>query len=129
MKKIIVNGVFDILHVGHIALLNYAKSKGDFLVVAIDSDERVRNIKNPNRPINNQFERKTILENLKAVDQVIIFNTEEQLLNLIKICDLMVKGDDYKNKPIIGQNNIEIIFYKILDEYSTTKKIESIIAR
>jgi D-beta-D-heptose 7-phosphate kinase/D-beta-D-heptose 1-phosphate adenosyltransferase len=129
MKKIIVNGVFDLLHVGHIALLNFAKSKGNFLVVAIDSDERVKQLKGHTRPINNQHERKIILENLKAVDEVIIFNTNEELLNIIKTCNLMIKGDDYFDKPIIGKETIEIIFFKVLDAYSTTKKIESITAR
>jgi D-beta-D-heptose 7-phosphate kinase/D-beta-D-heptose 1-phosphate adenosyltransferase len=129
MKKIIVNGVFDLLHVGHIALLNFAKSKGNFLVVAIDSDERVKQLKGHTRPINKQHERKIILENLKAVDEVIIFNTNEELLNIIKTCNLMIKGDDYFDKSIIGKEIIEIIFFKVLDAYSTTKKIESIIAR
>jgi D-beta-D-heptose 7-phosphate kinase/D-beta-D-heptose 1-phosphate adenosyltransferase len=129
MKKIIVNGVFDLLHVGHIALLNFAKSKGNFLVVAIDSDERVKQLKGHTRPINNQHERKIILQNLKAVDEVSIFNTNEELLKIIKTCNLMIKGDDYFDKPIIGKEIIEIIFFKVLDAYSTTKKIESIIAR
>ena len=66
MKKVFVNGTFDILHVGHIALLDYAKSLGDQLVVGIDSDDRVRLLKGSNRPINSQLERGTLSAHLKV---------------------------------------------------------------
>jgi cytidyltransferase-like protein len=69
MRKVFVNGTFDIIHLGHLALFNYAKSLGDFLLVAIDSDKRVKQLKGNDRPINNQIERKTLLENLKAIDE------------------------------------------------------------
>lgn len=126
--KIVVNGTFDIIHPGHLALLNYARSLGDFLIVAIDSDERVRQLKGPSRPINNQLERKELLENLKAVDQVIIFNTAAELVDIIKECAIMVKGSDYKGKSVIGEANCQVIYFDRINEYSSTKKIQYIIS-
>jgi len=127
--KIVVNGTFDVIHPGHLALLNYAKSLGDFLIVAIDSDDRVKQLKGPKRPINNQTERKLLLENLKAVDEVKIFDSKEQLVDIIKNCAIMVKGSDYKGKSIIGEANCQVIYFDRIDEYSSTKKIQSIIDR
>lgn len=126
MKKIFVNGTFDIIHMGHLAMLQYARSLGDYLIVAIDSDERVKQLKGSNRPINNVCERQTLLEHLKTVDEVKVFNTDQDLVDIIKTCDIMVKGSDYKNQPIIGQDIIEIVFFDRLLEYSSTKKIEKI---
>lgn len=100
---------------------------GDFLVVGIDSDERVRKLKGPDRPINNEQERKLLLENLKAVDRVEIFNTDQDLINLIADCDLMIKGSDYRGQPIIGEEVCPSIeYFERLNEFSTTKKIKSI---
>ncbi len=129
MTRIIVNGTFDIVHTGHIKLLNYAKSLGDFLIVAIDSDERVKNLKGKKRPINNQFERQTLLSNLKSVDEVEVFHTDKELLDIIKSCDMMVKGSDYRGKNIIGEQFIKVIFYDRIEQYSTTKKIKDINSR
>ncbi len=128
MKKVIVNGTFDILHPGHLALLNYAKSLGDFLIVAIDTDERVSQLKGPSRPINKQADRKLMLENLKAVDEVVLFNSDAELLRFIEKCDTMVKGSDYIGKPIVGEALIDIEFYE-RTEHSTTKTIQDIIDR
>jgi len=127
--KIVVNGTFDILHPGHLALLNYAKSLGVFLIVAIDSDERVAQLKGPGRPINNQVERKLLLENLKAVDQVVIFNSSNELVDIIKQCAIMVKGSDYRGRSVIGEANCQVIYFDRIDEYSSTKKIQNIIDR
>jgi rfaE bifunctional protein nucleotidyltransferase chain/domain len=129
MKKIFVNGTFDVLHLGHLAMLNFAKSLGDHLVVAIDSDERVRKLKGSSRPINDVVERKVMLENLKAVDSVEIFDTDEDLINIIKTCDIMVKGGDYKTLPIIGKEFVTVVLFDRLDDYSSTKKIQHIIDR
>ena len=129
MKRIFVNGTFDVLHLGHLAMLNFAKSLGNHLVVAIDSDERVRKLKGSSRPINNVVERKVMLENLKAVDQVEIFDTDEDLINIIKTCDIMVKGGDYKTLPIIGKEFVTVVLFERIDEYSSTKKIQHIINR
>lgn len=130
MKKIFVNGTFDLLHEGHIALINYAKSLGDELNVAIDSDERVKRLKGENRPINDQKERSTLLINLKAVDNVYIFDTDDELEYLVSIHDIMVKGSDYKDKSIIGQDVCkELVFFDRIDGYSTTQKIQDITDR
>ena len=92
-----VNGTFDVLHPGHVALLNTARSYGDHLVVAIDTDRRVRELKGENRPINNQNDRKIILSNLKAVDSVEFFDSNEELVKLIERYkpDVYVKGSDW----------------------------------
>jgi D-beta-D-heptose 7-phosphate kinase/D-beta-D-heptose 1-phosphate adenosyltransferase len=130
MKKIFVNGTFDIIHLGHLALFNYAKSLGDFLLVAIDSDKRVKQLKGNYRPINNEYERKTLLENLKAIDQVQIFDTDQELIDIVSTCDLMVKGSDYIGKPIVGEHVCkQIVFFDRINDYSTTKKIQSIVDR
>lgn len=127
MKKIIVNGTFDIVHLGHLELLNYAKSLGDYLIVAIDTDSRVAQLKGPGRPINNQIERKTLLQNLKAVDEVRLFGSDQELIDIIKECSIMVKGSDYEGKPIVGEHDIaEIVFFKRIDGYSSTEKIQHI---
>ena len=129
MKRIFVNGTFDVLHLGHLAMLNFAKSLGNHLVVAIDSDERVRKLKGSSRPINNVVERRVMLENLKAVDSVEIFDTDEDLINIIKTCDIMVKGGDYKTLPIIGKEYVTVVLFERIDDYSSTKKIQHIIDR
>jgi rfaE bifunctional protein nucleotidyltransferase chain/domain len=132
MKRIVVNGTFDIIHRGHIELLNYAKSLGDTLLVCIDSDSRVSFLKGPDRPVNNQWDRMMLLKNLKAVDDVQIFNTDKELEDILWDFrpSIMVKGSDYKNKPIVGKEYCgQIVFFERLDEYSTTKTIQNIIDR
>ena len=130
MKKVFVNGTFDILHVGHVALLDYAKSLGDQLVVGIDSDDRVRLLKGSDRPINSQLERGTLLAALKSVDEVFVFDTDDELTSLIQACDVMVKGSDYQDKPIVGQEICkQIVFFERLNGYSTTNKIQDIANR
>ena len=129
MKKVVVNGTFDIIHPGHLALLNYAKSLGDFLVVAIDTDERVAQLKGPSRPINSQYERKLLLENLKAVDAVVTFGSDQELVDIIKECSIMVKGSDYRGKHVVGQEHCQQIVYYDRTEHSSTQKIQDIINR
>ena len=130
MTKIFVNGTFDILHIGHLELLAYARSLGDFLYVGIDSDRRVKELKGSTRPINNQIERQTMLEALRYVDRVYIFDTDNDLRNLIKDCDIMVKGDDYRGQPIVGEEVCKkIVFFEKINGYSTTKKISDITSR
>lgn len=130
--KIFVNGTFDIVHVGHIKLLNYARSLGQHLLVAIDSDRRVRQLKGADRPVHTQDERKFLLENLRAVDSVKIFDTDDELEHIIILHepDIMVKGSDYRNRPIIGEEHCgQIDFFERIDEYSTTKTIQRIADR
>jgi D-beta-D-heptose 7-phosphate kinase/D-beta-D-heptose 1-phosphate adenosyltransferase len=132
MKKIFVNGTFDIVHRGHIELLNYAKSLGDHLTIAVDVDNRVKLLKGENRPINNLHDRIFLLQNLKVVDRVFYFSSDMDLRSLLSLdeYDIMVKGSDYRDKPIIGSDLVkEVIFFDIRNEYSTTKTIQSIINR
>lgn len=132
MTKIFVNGTFDILHRGHLELLNYAKSLGDFLLVGIDSDDRVKEKKGFARPIHNQEERKFFLENLKAVDVVDIFSNDDELKNMIRTFqpNIMVVGSDWKGKSVIGSYYAaELIFFDRVGDYATTKTIQSIIDR
>jgi D-beta-D-heptose 7-phosphate kinase/D-beta-D-heptose 1-phosphate adenosyltransferase len=130
LKKIIVNGTFDIIHRGHLELLNYAKSLGSSLTVAIDSDERVTALKGSSRPIHNQNDRKFMLENIKCVDQVVIFNNDQELIDTVKNHDIMVKGSDYRGRSIIGKTYCkQVIYFERLENYSTTNTIEHIINR
>ena len=132
MIRIVVNGTFDILHPGHLALLNYAKSLGAFLLVCIDTDCRVRELKGNSRPVNNEHDRKTLLLNIKAVDQVELFNSTEELIEILKVYqpDVMVKGSDYRDKSIIGRLYCKRIeFFERIHEYSTTNTIQNIIGR
>jgi rfaE bifunctional protein nucleotidyltransferase chain/domain len=128
-RRVIVNGTFDILHRGHIEMLNFARSQGTYLLVCIDSDRRVRELKGNDRPINNQEDRKFALDNLKCTDAVWFFDSAEELEHICKIyrADLMVKGADYQGRPIVGaQYCKDIKFYPLLRNYSTTKTIENI---
>lgn len=127
MKKIFTNGCFDILHVGHVELLEYAKSLGEYLIVGINSDESVKKLKGDFRPINKQEDRKKILQSLKSVDEVIIFN-EETPLSLIKSIkpDIIVKGGDYKKEDVVGNELAEVVIFNFMNGYSTTKIIERI---
>ena len=133
MTRVVVNGSFDILHLGHLRLLEYAKSfPQSYVLVLTDSDRRIRELKGKGRPIHNEYERCSFLFALKAVDRVETFDSDEQLETLIKdfAPDVMVKGSDYRGKKIIGAEYCkEIRFYDRLEKYSTTNKIQDIISR
>lgn len=132
MKKIFVNGTFDILHFGHINLLNYAKSLGDYLMVALDTDRRIAEKKGPDRPVNSQHNRVTIMENLKPVDQVEIFDSDEELIDIIKNYqpDIMVVGADWRLKKVIGAEFAkDLVFFERDNNESTTKTLENFIVR
>lgn len=132
MTVVFVNGTFDILHPGHIQLLNTARSLGDYLTVAIDSDERVKQLKGPSRPINTEQDRKLMLENLKAVNEVLIFNSDKELEMIVNQCcpDVMMVGSDWQGKTIVGgQYAKHIEYFERINEYSSTKTIQDIINR
>jgi rfaE bifunctional protein nucleotidyltransferase chain/domain len=122
-----VNGTFDILHRGHIEMLNYAKRQGDYLLVAIDTDSRVSELKGPTRPINNQEDRKFHLENLMSVNEVQFFDSKEQLIDIMKSYkpDVYVKGSDWKkDRPSTAEQYCEqVIYYDRVGDYSTTNTI------
>ena len=131
MKTIFVNGTFDILHPGHVQLLNYARSLGDSLIVAIDSDRRVRELKGKDRPINSEDDRKFMLENLSSVDSVWLFDNDQELEDICRLYNpVMVKGSDYRGRAIVGQQYCkEIVFYDRIEPYSTTQAIQDISSR
>jgi len=132
MKKIVVNGTFDILHRGHLEMLSYAKSLGNYLLVAIDTDRRVQELKGPSRPINNQADRALMLQSLKFVNEVQLFDSKEELEEILKSYkpDIMVKGSDWQGKSITAAKYCkEVIFYDRVGEYSTTNTIQDIISR
>ena len=130
--KVFVNGTFDLLHPGHISLLNYAKSLGDYVVVGIDTDDRVREKKGPTRPIYNAEERGIMLVSLSSVDEVNYFDSDESLEALVKSVkpDIMVVGSDWKDKSVIGSYwAAELKFYDRIEQYATSKTIQCIIDR
>ena len=122
-----VNGTFDVLHPGHIALLNTARSYGDHLIVAIDTDRRVRELKGNSRPINNQHDRRIMLSNLKAVDIVEFFDSKEELIELMKTYkpDVYVKGSDWKHdkKSTAHEYCNQVIYFDRIENYSSTEII------
>ena len=122
-KIIWTNGCFDILHTGHIELLKFAKSKGDFLFVGIDSDKRVKNLKGEKRPINSQWDRKKMLESIKYVDKVFIFDDEHNMEEILidNKLDLIVIGDEYADKKVTGSRFCEISFFKKIPDKDNSK--------
>jgi D-glycero-beta-D-manno-heptose 1-phosphate adenylyltransferase len=132
-KKIVfTNGVFDIIHRGHVEYLCEAKKLGDILIIGLNSDSSVKIIKGSGRPINGENDRAIVLDSLKPVDYVVVFD-EDNPYNLIKqiLPDLLVKGGDWKPENIIGsdiviKNGGEVINLKYVDNYSTTGIISKI---
>jgi D-glycero-beta-D-manno-heptose 1-phosphate adenylyltransferase len=130
-KKIVfTNGVFDIIHRGHVEYLNEAKSHGDVLIVGLNSDSSVKRIKGESRPVNSENDRAIVLVNLKAVDNVIIFE-EDTPYNLIKavVPHVLVKGGDWKPDDIVGSDIVlgsggKVLSLKYINGYSTTEIIK-----
>ena len=133
MTTVMVNGTFDVLHPGHVAMLNTARSYGDHLIVAIDTDRRVKELKGEQRPINNQIDRRIMLSALKAVDIVEFFDNTEDLVKLMERYqpDVYVKGSDWKHdkKSTAEQYCNKVIYYDRIGDYSTTKTIQDIANR
>ena len=130
MKNVWVNGCFDVLHRGHLELLKYAHSLGDRVIVGIDADFRIKSSKGIDRPINNQKDRKLMLESIRYVDKVYIFDSDFQLDEYIKSLQPvhMVIGEEYKGQNVIGSTHCsEITFFPRINGYSTTEIIKSIV--
>ena len=135
-KKIVfTNGVFDLIHSGHVDYLIKAKEMGDVLIVGLNSDESVRRIKGEKRPILKENERAFILSNLKPVDYVVLFaeDTPEKLISEI-VPDVLVKGADWSIDKIVGKDVVEKNGGKVMNiifvnDQSTSKIIELILKR
>lgn len=132
-KKIIfTNGCFDIIHSGHVTYLNKSKALGDVLIVGLNSDSSVKRLKGDKRPINTEHDRAYILDNLKAVDYVCIFD-EDTPLELIKkvLPDIITKGGDYKQDEVVGYSVVkeyggDVVIIDLVEGKSTTEIIKRI---
>ena len=131
-KVVFTNGCFDVLHRGHVEYLNEAKELGTKLIVGLNSDASVKRLKGKERPINSELDRKFLLENLKCVDEVIIFD-EDTPLELIKTLspNVLVKGGDWPIENIVGHEVIldsggEVRSLSFKHGYSTTNTLEKI---
>jgi len=129
---VFTNGCFDVVHRGHIELLKFCKSRGDIVVVGLNSDSSVKAIKGPNRPVNNQYDRTAVLAALGTVDYITIFD-EPDPLNLIKKIkpDVLVKGQDWADKTIVGAEFVasyggKVVLAPLVEGKSSTATIERI---
>lgn len=132
-KVVFTNGCFDILHRGHVELLEKAKRFGDFLIVALNSDSSMKKIKGDKRPILDENDRAYILASLKCVDAVCLFDEETpaEIIDKLKP-DILVKGGDYKINEIVGRESVyniggEVVIIPLVEGKSTKEIIEKII--
>lgn len=131
-RVVFTNGCFDLLHLGHIELLEAARSHGDVLVVGINSDDSVRRLKGEERPILTERERARILAALEAVSFVCVFDEDTPLETIRRLRpDVLVKGADWKDKGIVGSDEVEgwggeTVVMRLVEERSTTAIIDRI---
>ena len=129
MNRIVwCNGTFDILHPGHIELFKVGKSLGDKLIVATDTDEKIRQDKGSSKPVNNLCDRISMLQAIKYIDEVLYFGNRKELEGLIELYspDILLLGDDWKGGDVVGiQYAKEVRFLPRLN-YSTTDIIKKI---
>ncbi|CCQ89586.1 Bifunctional protein hldE (Includes: D-beta-D-heptose 7-phosphate kinase; D-beta-D-heptose 1-phosphate adenosyltransferase) [Nitrospina gracilis 3/211] len=132
-KVVFTNGCYDLIHGGHIEFLQKSRRMGDILILGLNSDDSVRAIKGPNRPIKNQQERANILSALQDVDYIVIFNeqTPENLIRELRP-DILVKGDDYKIDQVVGREIVEsyggkVALVPIVKGLSTTNTLDQIL--
>lgn len=131
-RVVFTNGCFDLLHPGHIQLLEAARAMGDALVVGLNSDESVRSLKGPSRPVIPQQERAEILANLECVDAVVVFNelTPQNTVAAL-LPDILVKGGDWPGNQIVGREEVEatggkVVLIDVVQGYSTTEILRKI---
>ena len=131
MTRIFTNGTFDVLHPGHIALLRYAASLGDYLLVALDSDERIAARKGPSRPVNSLYVRTTLMSALRDVDEVRSFSSDAELEAIVEdYCpSVMVVGSDWRGKRIVGAQHAAHIEYFERTPHSTTSTLSAYLNR
>jgi D-beta-D-heptose 7-phosphate kinase/D-beta-D-heptose 1-phosphate adenosyltransferase len=131
-KIVFTNGCFDVLHRGHIEFLGFCKKQGDIVVLALNSDKSVKVIKGPDRPLNNQLDRAAVLSALESVDYIVIFDEPDPLgiINKVKP-DVLVKGQDWKEKGVVGREFVEsiggkVVLAPIVEGKSSTSTIEKL---
>lgn len=132
-KIVFTNGCFDILHLGHVEYLTRARDLGNVLVLGLNTDASVKRLgKSPERPINNELTRASILAALECIDLVVLFN-EDTPYNLIKLVqpDVLVKGGDYKAEDIVGYDIVkarggEVVTIPLVEGFSTTGLVEKL---
>jgi len=134
-RVVFTNGVFDLLHPGHVDVLVGARARGDVLVVGVNSDASVQRLKGPGRPVRSEGERVYVLAALQAVDAVTLFDqdTPLELVQLLKP-DVIVKGGDYSPDTVVGADEVrsrggEVIIIPLTPGHSTTSTIERLRAR
>jgi D-beta-D-heptose 7-phosphate kinase/D-beta-D-heptose 1-phosphate adenosyltransferase len=134
-RVVFTNGCFDLLHIGHIRYLEKAKALGDILVVGVNSDQSVRNLKGPNRPILPEEERAEIISGFGCVDYITIFD-ESTPLELISSLQphILVKGGDWTKETTVGKEVVEklggkVVILPFIEESSTSNLIETILKR
>ena len=127
-KIVFTNGCFDILHAGHVSILEFCRAQGDILVVGLNSDASVRRLKGPTRPVNKQADRALVLGALESVSYVCLFS-EDTPYHLIKKIrpDILVKGGDYKPAEIVGREFAgKVVRFALLKGRSTTGIIKKV---
>ena len=129
-RLVFTNGVFDLLHVGHVRYLRAARALGDALLVAINSDRAVRELKGANRPVMNERERAEVLAALEAVDLVVVFpqDTPLELIRRVRP-NVLVKGGDYRPAQVVGRELVEaqggeVVLVDLVPGFSTTRIVE-----
>ena len=131
-RIVFTNGCFDLLHAGHVDLLKRAKELGDVLVVGLNSDSSVRELKGPGRPFMDEEDRALILDALEAVDYVVLFSepTPKELVDAVRP-DVLVKGEDYLDKVIVGSERVradggEVVTVPLLPDRSSTALVQRV---
>ncbi|MBZ0266083.1 D-glycero-beta-D-manno-heptose 1-phosphate adenylyltransferase [bacterium] len=132
---VFTNGVFDILHPGHVEVLEQSRALGDRLIVGVNSDESVKRLKGEKRPIVPEMQRAALLLGLKAVDEVVLFDqdTPAELIALLKP-DVLVKGGDYTPETVVGRDTVEknggkVVIIPLVEGLSTTNVVDTVIER